>query len=126
MAFNIIAMFLVITPDEQRLRFAGAMIVDCPVMPPPPAAYGALSRQARQYEGKNINHNRAFNTHSVILLGFRPVVRHVFGGVINAADEGDAIVNDHNFAMHPAKQIGAHPEQTWARIVITENNTRRG
>ena len=50
----------------------------------------------------------------------------MFSGVIDAADKGNMVINDHNFSMHTAKEIGAHTEQAWARIVVAENNAGYG
>ena len=126
MAFNIIAMLFVIAPDKQRLRFAGAMIVDCPVMTSPPASYGALPGQVFQYKVQNVSNDWTFNAHGVILLGLRAVIRHMFSGVIDAADKGNTVINDHYFSMHTAKEIGAHSKKTRTRIVVAENNTGYG
>ena len=102
------------------------MIVDCPVMTSPPASYSTLSGQVFQHEFQNVSNDWTFNAHGVILLGLRTVIRHVLSGVIDAANKVNTIINDHNFAMHTAKEISAHPEQTRTRIVVAENNAGYG
>ena len=45
---------------------------------------------------------------------------------LTTTNKGNTIINDHNFAMHTAKEISAHPEQTRTRIVVAENNAGYG
>ncbi len=48
------------------------------------------------------------------------VAGHMLGGVIQPANKGDTRVDHHNFAMHPAKHIGAHTKKARAGIVVAK------
>ena len=119
-------MILIIPPDKQRLGLAG-VAVDFRLMPTPlpPAAGRLIGRQVFQFKLQDIEHHRPFNLHGIILFGFRAVIGHMLGGVVNSADEGGNVVNHHDFTMHAAKQIGAHTEQSRARVVVAKNHASR-
>ena len=125
-AFNIIPVFIVIAPDKQHLCLTRLAVLFRAMTAFPPATHRRLSRQVFQFEQQNVLYYRAFDFHRIILLGLRAVVGHVFGGVVNAANEGDSAVHDDNFAVHPAKDVGAHPKQRRARIVIAEHHACGG
>ena len=123
MAFNIIAMFLIIPPDKQRLRFSGAAVDRRLVSTPePPAARLFAGREIFQLKLQDILHHRSLHLNGIILLCLRAVVGHVLGGVIDAPDEGRRLIDHHDFAVHAAEQIGAHAEQARARIVVAKNH----
>lgn len=46
----------------------------------------------------------------------------MLGGVVNATDKRHRLINDDDFAVHPAKEIGTHAEQARAGIVVAEHN----
>ena len=126
-AFDIVAVILVIAPDEQRLRLAGGL-VDLRLMATtaPPAAGGFAVGQILQFELQNIEHHRPLDLHRVILFGLRAIVAHMFGGVVDAADKGGGVVDHHDFTVHATEQVGTHSHQLRARVVIAENHPRGG
>ena len=126
MTFNIVAVLFVIAPDKQHLGFTRRGVLAGAGAPPPPAAWRFVFRQIRQHKLADILHHWPLDTHRIVLLGLRAVVDHMFGGVVDPTDKGDAIVDQHDLAVHPAKQVGAHPENLRARVVIAENDSRRG
>ncbi len=122
MTFDIIAMFFVIAPDQQYLRFSRLAVLFRFMMTSPPASRRALSWQVFQLKLENIFDNRPFEANRVILFGLRAVAGHMLGGVIQPANKGDTRVDHHNFAMHPAKHIGAHTKKARAGIVVAEHH----
>ncbi|CSP54431.1 Uncharacterised protein [Shigella sonnei] len=121
MAFYIIAVFFVIAPDQQYLRVSRLAVLFRFVMTSPPASCRALSRQVFQLKLENIFDNRPFKAYRVILFSLWTVAGHMLGGVIQPANKGDTRVDHHNFAMHPAKHIGAHTKKARAGIVVAEH-----
>ncbi|MNR47503.1 hypothetical protein D3C85_1666100 [compost metagenome] len=103
-------MFIIVAPDKQRLSLARLAVLFRAMTAFPPAAHRRLSRQVFQFEQQYVLHHRAFDFHCVILLGLRAIVRHMFIGVVDPADEGDSAIHHHNFAVHSAKDVGAHSE----------------
>ena len=71
--------------------------------PLPPAAGRLIGGQVFQFKLQDIEHHRPFDLYGVILLGLRTVIGHVFGGVVNSANEGGYVVDHHDFAMHAAE-----------------------
>ena len=115
-------MFFVIAPDQQYLRFSRLAVLFRFMMASPPASRRALSWQVFQLKLENIFDNRPFEAYRVILFGLRAVAGHMLGGVIQPANKGDTRVDHHNFAMHPAKHIGAHTKKARAGIVVAEHH----
>ena len=75
------------------------------------ASRRALSWQVFQLKLENIFDNRPFKAYRVILFSLWTVAGHMLGGVIQPANKGYTRVDHHNFAMHPAKHIGAHTKK---------------
>ena len=126
-AFDIVAVILVIAPDEQRLRLAGSLVdLWLVATAAPPAAGGFAVGQVLQLELENIKHHRPLDLHRIILFRLRAVVAHMLGGVVDAADKGGGVVNHHDFTVHPTEQVGAHPHQLRARIVVAKNHPGGG
>ncbi len=126
-AFNIVAVILVVAPDEQRLRLAGGLVnLRLVATTSPPAAGGFAVGQVFQLELQDVEHHRPFDLHRIILLRLRTVVAHMFGGVVNTADKGGGVVDYHDFTVHATEQIGAHPHQLRTRIVVAENHASGG
>ncbi|CNT62324.1 Uncharacterised protein [Salmonella enterica subsp. enterica serovar Bovismorbificans] len=69
-----------------------------------------MPRQILDFELQDIGHYRPFDPYRVVLFRLRAVIRHMFGGVVNAADKGNTIINHHNFAVHSAEDIGSQPQ----------------
>ncbi|MNS96137.1 hypothetical protein D3C72_1304230 [compost metagenome] len=119
-------MLVVIAPDKQRLRLPGLAVFFRTMMAFPPAAHRRLPRQVFQLKEQDILHHRAFDFHRIILLRLRAVVGHVLVGVVDPAHERDIAIHHHNFAVHPAKDVGTHAEERRARIVIAEHHACGG
>ena len=126
MTFNIVPMLLVVPPDKQRLRFAGLAVLFRAMTASPPAASGLFTGQVFQHEQLDVLNHRSLNADRVVLLGLRAVIRHMFGGVVNAAHERHRFVHYDDFAVHAAEQVGAHAEQTRTGIVIAEHHAGGG
>ncbi len=98
MAFNIIAMFFVIAPDQPipALLPAGGSLPLCDdvatsVVP------RSVQGQVFQLKLENIFDNRPFKAYRVILFSLWTVAGHMLGGVIQPANKGYTRVDHHNF-----------------------------
>ena len=124
--FDIVPMFEIVPPDEQRLRFAGMLVNLRLVATSAPATAPVFAGgQVLLHKLRDIQHHRPLHLDGIVLLSLRAVVGHMLRGVVNPANKRRGVIHDDNFTVHAAKQVSAHPEQARARVVVAKYHSRR-
>jgi len=92
----------------------------------PPAAALTAERDGAQGEAVHVFHDGPSHHHRVVLLGQGAEVRQVVGRIVDAADESQARINDHQLAVQAAEHVQAPPQQTRLRREDVDLHARRG
>ncbi len=113
-------MAVVVAGDEECAGLATAdadvAVARRPLAPLPPATRRLSLGQRGERETVDVMHHRPLDLHRVVLLGGRTEVAQVVRRKIDAADERQFAIDDHDLAVHAAKHVDAFAEQALAGV----------